>query len=68
MALKEPKMNNLRRNRRFRSHTAIISSEGAEYISYGKYFSSGMIQHSKSSFLYSSSNDIFLWCSCWFFI
>ena len=42
------------------------SSEGAEYISYGKYFSSGVMPYSKRSFLYSSSNDIFLWCFCWF--
>ena len=67
-ALKEPYMNNPRRNRGFGSHTTIISSERAEYISYGKYISSGMIPYSRSSFLYSSSNDILLWCSCWFII
>ena len=42
-ALKEPYMNNPRRNRGFRCHTTILSSEGAEYVSYGKYFSSILI-------------------------
>jgi hypothetical protein len=47
MTLKEPNMNNPRRNRGFRGYTTVISSEGAEYNSNGIYFSSGMIQYAR---------------------
>jgi hypothetical protein len=47
MALKEPNMNNPRRNRGFSNHNTVISSEGAEYNSIGIYFSYGMIQYAR---------------------
>jgi hypothetical protein len=60
MALKEPNMNNPWHTARGKRPLTFFSSERAEYISFGKNFSSGEILYSKRSFQYSSSYDVFL--------
>jgi hypothetical protein len=55
-ALKEPNMNNPRRQPGVEQLLIFNSSEGAEYNCYGKNFSLTVIPYSRRSILYSPSN------------